>query len=127
MTKRSSKSSSRPSRSPPRQAHPTKTPPIPWWKRPVPVILTLGAIATAITAILALIQPLLPKHSPLNVARFVSVQALSQVPLSEFHQRSTISTRSADHSSIQGPRLIVAVSGQTLVQDSTPTAAPRTD
>jgi hypothetical protein len=103
---------------------PGQTPPIPWWKRPIPVILTLGTVAAAITAILALIQPLLPKHSPLNVARFVSVQALSQVPLSEFHQRSTISTQSADHPPIQGPRLIVAVSGQALIQDSTPTAAP---
>ena len=124
MTKRSSRGSGRPSRSPPRKAHPAKPPPIPWWKRPIPVILTLGAVAAAITAILALIQPLLPKHSPLNVARFVSVQALSQVPLSEFHQRSTISTQSAGHLPVQGPRLTVAVSGQAFIQDSTPTAAP---
>jgi hypothetical protein len=124
MTKRSRRSSSRPSRSPPRRARPAKPLPIPWWKRPIPVILTLGAVAGAITAILALIQPILPKHSPLNVARFVSVRALSQVPLNEFRQRSTIYTQSADHPPMQGPRLIVAVSGQTLIQDSTPTAAP---
>src|SRR4029077_21091190 len=117
MTKRSRRSSSRPSRSSPRRAQPAKPPPIPWWKRPIPVILTLGAVAAAITAILALVQPLLPKHSPLDVARFISVDTISQVPLSEYPQRSAVfKLQSAGLHQGHGPRLVAAVLGQSSPQ-----------
>ena len=129
MTKRSRRSSSRPSRSPPRQAYPAKPPPVPWWRRPIPVILTLGAVAAAITAIVGLIQPILPKHSPLNVARFVSVDAISQVPLSEYPQRSAVfKLRSAGHPQRHDLRLAAAVFGQSsppsIQGDTTPTPSP---
>jgi len=113
MAKSSRRRSSGPSRSPSRQAHPAKPTPIPWWKRPIPVILTVGAVATAIAAVLALIQPLLPKHSPQNLARFISVDAISQVPLSEYPQRSAVfKLRSAEEPQKSGPRLVAAVVGQ---------------
>ena len=77
------------------------------------IIISIGALAGAITAVLALILPLLPKPSPENVARFVSVRTLSQVTLSEFPQRSAVfGLQSAGHRQRQGPALAVATVGQ---------------
>src|SRR4029077_15814577 len=67
--------------------------------------------------ILALVQPLLPKHSPLNVARFISVDTISQVPLSEYPQRSAVfKLQSAGLHQGHGPRLVAAVLGQSSPQ-----------
>jgi hypothetical protein len=118
MSKSSRRRSSRSSRPTSRQARPAKPLPVPWWKRPIPVILTAGAIAAAITAVLALVQPLLPKHSPLNVARFISVDAISQVPLSEYPKRSVVfKLRSAEQRQNRGPGLVA-----TVVRSSAPSS-----
>jgi hypothetical protein len=113
MTKRSGKRSGRPSRPSTRQTRPAKPPPPRWWNRITKATLSIGALAAAITAVLALILPLFPKHSAQNIARFISVQPLSQVPLSEYPQRSAVFTlQSVDHPQTHGPILAVAVAGQ---------------
>jgi hypothetical protein len=77
------------------------------------IIISIGALAGAITAVLTLILLLLPKPSPENIARFTSVQTLSQVTLGEYPQRSAVfGLQSADHRQKQGPVLAVAVVGQ---------------
>jgi hypothetical protein len=55
-----------------------------WWNRIIATIITLGAIAGAIGAILAL----RPSPDPEDSARFTAVRIASQVPLSEYKQRS---------------------------------------
>jgi hypothetical protein len=77
------------------------------------IVISIGALAGAITAVLTLILPLLPKSSPENVARFVSVRTLTQVTLSEFPQRSAVfGLQSADQRQKQDPVLTAAVVGQ---------------
>src|SRR5215211_7530676 len=64
-----------------------------WWKSTTGRILSLGALAAAIGAILALwpgILALLPKPDPEDSARFTAVRITSQVPLSEYRQRSVV-------------------------------------
>jgi hypothetical protein len=63
-----------------------------WWKSTTGRIVSLGALASAIGAILALwpgILALLPKPDPEDSARFTAVHVTSRVPLSEYRQRST--------------------------------------
>jgi hypothetical protein len=56
-----------------------------WWARVTKTVLTLGALAGAITATLAL----LPSPDPEDSARFTAVHIISLVPLSEYRQRSS--------------------------------------
>ena len=120
MTKRSRRSSSRPSRSPSRRAQPAKLRQTPWWKRPIPIIAAVGTVAGTVTAVVALIHPLLPQHSDHNVAHINSVEALSKIPLSEFMQRSAvIKLQSADQPQGHRPRLAAVV-----VARSSPSATP---
>jgi uncharacterized membrane protein YgcG len=113
--------SGRPSRSPTAQAHPVKPPPARWWKRVTrtisglgtvtKIIISVGTLAGAITAILTL--PIFPKPAPENIGRFTSVQALEQVPLSHYRQRSAVfKLKSAVHPKKAGPVLAVAAVGQ---------------
>ena len=114
MSRRSRNRSGRSSRPPARRANPPQSPPLRWWNRITKIILGAGALATAIAAVLALVLPHLPSHPQENVARFVSVQALSPTPLSQYLQRSAASqTQSADRPKNFHLRLVVAVSGQT--------------
>ena len=55
-----------------------------WWNRITATIVTLGALAGAIGAILAL----RPSPDPEDSARFTTVRITSQIPLSEYRQRS---------------------------------------
>lgn len=55
-----------------------------WWNRITKTILTLGALAGAIAAILSL----RPSPDPEDSARFTAVHVTSRVPLSEYRQRS---------------------------------------
>ena len=114
MSRRSRRRSGRTSRPPARQAKPPESPPRRWWNRITKTILGAGALATAIAAVLALVVHLLPSQAQQNVARFISVQVLGQVPLSQYQQRSmVIQTQSADRPMKQGLQLAVAVSGPT--------------
>jgi hypothetical protein len=87
----------RPVRRPPVQtarssSMPSADPTRRWWKSTTGRIVSLGALATAIGAILALwpgILALLPKPDPEDSARFTAVHVTSRVPLSEYRQRST--------------------------------------
>ena len=54
------------------------------------IIIGVGGLAAAIAAVLGLVLSLLPKGAPHNIARFVSVQGLAQVPISQFPQRSVV-------------------------------------
>jgi hypothetical protein len=66
-----------------------------WWNRATATILTLGALAGAIGAILAL----RPSPDPEDSARFTAVRVTSQVPLSEYRQRSaTMVPQASGHS-----------------------------
>jgi hypothetical protein len=55
-----------------------------WWTRITKTVLTLGALAGAIAAILSL----WPSPDLADSARFSAVRVVSQVPLSEYRQRS---------------------------------------
>jgi hypothetical protein len=55
-----------------------------WWNRFTKTVLSLGALAGAITATLAL----LPSPDPEDSARFTAVHVTPLVPLSEYRQRS---------------------------------------
>jgi hypothetical protein len=55
-----------------------------WWNRITATIITLGALAGAIGAILAL----RPSPDPQDSARLIAVHVTPQVPLSEYRQRS---------------------------------------
>src|SRR5690348_14323433 len=113
MTKRSRRRSGRPSRPLTRRANPVRPDAIRWWDRFSKPILAIGAIAGAILTVLTLFLTVMPKHAQQNVARFISVQALSQVPLSEYPRRSTgFKLISADRHHHHGSTLLMAVIGQ---------------
>lgn len=90
------------------------------WNRVTKVILGAGALATAIAAVLALAVRFLPSPEHENVARFLSVQPLSQLPLNQYQQRSAaFGTQSAGRRG-HGATLAAAVAGQS----SSPSAQP---
>ena len=131
MGKRNKGRSGRPSRPSARPARPAGSPKRRWWNHANKTILWAGGVATAITAVLTLVLSLLPKHSPQNVARFISVHPLGSLPLSEYQQRSAVfKLRSAGNLQGHGPSLVVAIAGQsspTSVQDgaaTSPTSSP---
>src|SRR5262245_15719240 len=128
MTRPSSRHSGGPTIPIIRQAHPGNPPPHRWWNRISKSIVAAGAIAAAITAVLTLVLSLLPKHSPQNIARFISVQPLSQVPLSEYPRRSAVfKLQSAGHPQEHGRRLMAAFAGQSSspsIQDGSDTTSP---
>ena len=128
MAKRGGSRSGRGRRQPTRRVNPPPRAPLRWWNRITKTILGAGALATAIAAVLALVLPHLPSHSQENVARFISVQALSPVTLSQYVQRSARPpTQSADRPQNQGPMLAVAVIGRTSPSsgpDGTTSTAP---
>jgi hypothetical protein len=128
MTRSGGRRPGRSSRSSAHQASPPKPPPPRGWTRLTKIILGAGALAAAITAVLTLVLSLLPSPDPQDIARFISVRALSQVPLNEFHQRSAVfKSESAKHVSKQGSSLVVAALGQTSApstQNSAPSTAP---
>ena len=149
MAKRNARRRAGPAQQTERQNRPVKQQPPPWWKRiaksfarlgvVTKIIIGAGAIAGAITAILALVLPFLPKSSPENVARFISVEALAPIPLNQYLQRSTvINLRSAYYSlEANPPHLDTVVVGQsppeliprdatstTSIPTLTPTTAP---
>ena len=62
-----------------------------WWNRVTKTILAVGALATAVGAVLALFA----SHATMNSALFASVQLLSPASLSDFEQRSALSRYSA--------------------------------
>ena len=98
-------------------------------KRIPGVILAIGGVATAIGAVLALILTILPSHAPQNVARFISVQPLSQVALGEYQQRSAAPTKkSAERSDPQHRGAVAAVlahvSAPLIQQNTSDTADP---
>lgn len=81
------------------------------WNRATKVILGAGALATAIAAVVALAVRFLPSPEHENVARFLSVQPLSQLPLNQFQQRSAaFGTQSAGRGI--GATLAAAVTGR---------------
>src|SRR5208283_1006686 len=134
MTKRTSKHPRRSSRPPSPKAKP---PPEHWLLRllqRIPgVILKTGGLAAAIGAVVGLAVTILPSPSPKNVARFISVQTLSQIPLNQYQQRSaTFAEQSAYYTHGQRRGLAAAIPGQTLAplngQDLPPTSpsAPAT-
>lgn len=148
MAKRNARRRASPAQQTKRQNRPVKQQPPPWWQRiaksfarlgiVTKIIIGAGAIAGAITAILALVLPFLPKSSPENVARFISVEALAPIPLNQYLQRSTvINLRSAYYSLEANPHLDTVVVGQsppeliprdatstTSIPTLTPTTAP---
>ena len=139
MTKQSKRRSGRPSRPPTCQAHPVRPPPPRWWKRVTKtfaglgtvtkIIIGAGTLAGAITGILTLVSSLSPKPVPENIGRFISVQPLSQVPLSEYPQRSAVfKLQSAKGPRELGPLLAMAVvrqsSPSSLQNDATTTPTP---
>jgi len=82
------------------------------WNRATKVILGAGALATAIAAVLALAVRFLPSPEHENVARFLSVQPLSQLPLNQYQQRSAaLGTQSAGRRG-HGVTLAAAVAGE---------------
>lgn len=98
---------------PPHPPHPSQSPLFQWWNRFKKLILGGGALAAAITACLALAVAVLPKHPQEKVAHFISVQALSPVPLSEYPQRSAVfKLQSTGHLEKHGLRLVAAAVGQ---------------
>ena len=118
-----------PSRLPTRRTHPAKPRLVQWWKRFRKLILSVGGLAAALTAVLTLVLTVLPKHAQEKVAHFVSVQALSQVPLGQYPQRSAVfKLQSAGHSQKHGPTLVVAVDGpsspQSIPGDAATTSPP---
>ena len=139
MAKRNRRRSNRSSRPPTRQAYQAKPPPPRWWKRVTKtftglgivtkIIIGAGTLAGAIATVLTLILSLSPKPAPENIGRFISVQALSQVPLSEYPQRSAVfKSRSAEHPLNRGPLLAMAVVRQSsppsIQSDATATPSP---
>ena len=120
MSRRGGSRSGRNRKQPTRRTNPPQKAPLRWWNRITKTILGAGALATAIAAVLALVLPHLPSPSQENVARIISVQALSPVTLTQYLQSSALSpTQSADRPQNQGPDLAVAVIGRI-----TPSPAP---
>ncbi len=148
MAKRNARRRTGPAQQAKRQSRPVNPQPPPWWKRigksfsrlgiVTKIIIGAGAVAGAITAILALVLPFLPKSSPENVARFISVETLAPMTLDQYLQRSTvINLRSAYYSLEANPHLDAVVAGQsppepvprdatstTSIPAVTPTTAP---
>lgn len=72
--------------------HPSESPPkrvLSWGQRTNKVILGAGALATAITAIIALVLSLIPKHSDQNTAHFISIRPLRVESVTDYLQQST--------------------------------------
>lgn len=97
------------------------------WKSLNKTVLAIGALATAIAAVLALVLPHLPQPDKQNTARFVSINALSQISLSDYMQRSsTPSTRSFVYGAEEGHKLVLTASRKQLASpvqvDTSPTA-----
>ena len=89
MTKRTSKHPRRSSRPPSPKAKPPPEHSLLRLLQRIPgVILKTGGLAAAIGAVIGLVVTILPSPSPKNVARFISVQTLSQIPLNQYQQRS---------------------------------------
>jgi hypothetical protein len=82
------------------------------WNRATKVILGAGALATAIAAVLALAVRFLPSPEHENVARFLTVQPLSQLPLNQYQRRTAAFGTQSDGRLGNGARLIAAVAGQ---------------
>src|SRR5690348_858039 len=86
MAKRSGKRRNGPLGHPKRRAHPAKSQEARRWKGATEafarlgiatkIIISAGTLAGAITAVLTLVLPLLPKSAPQNTARFISVETL---------------------------------------------------
>ena len=112
MSRPSRKRSGRPSKPSARRRSPPKNPaPLRWWNRVTKTILGAGALAVAITAILALAHSLLPSHSNENVARFLSVQPVSEMPLNQYRPigLTRFPAQPAGHAQERAPKLLVTV------------------
>ncbi|MGV9365558.1 hypothetical protein [Amycolatopsis sp. NPDC003731] len=81
MVKRNDEPTGRRRTSPPAPSHPGFL--RRWWKRITATIVSLGAVAAALTAILSVRLP----HDVEDTAKFTDIRAISGVPLSEYQQR----------------------------------------
>jgi hypothetical protein len=93
-----------------------------WWNRVTKTVLGVGALATAVGAVLALFA----SHATANSAHFASVQLLSPASLSEFEQRSAMSRYSTAVPRVSRP-LLAATELDSPPPDGTevpPTASP---
>src|SRR5690242_18411922 len=64
-----------------------------WWGATTKAVLTAGALAGAIAAVLALwpsVRALRPAPDPKDGAEFMSIDVTAGVPISEYRQRATL-------------------------------------
>jgi hypothetical protein len=94
------------------------------WNRATKVILGAGALATAIAAVLALAVRFLPSPAHENVARFLSVQPLSQLPLNQYQQSSAVFGTQPPGRRGHGVALAAAVTGQSASAQADPADQP---